>query len=270
MDLTQLVLNRIDGYLLILARTSGIFAVAPFLGSRYIPATVRAALAFLVSILLLPLVPGAGVGAQNIIGYATVLLSEAVIGLLIGYASLLILVGVQVAGQILDLDMGFSIVNVVDPHLNIESPLIGNFQYLLGLLFFLTVDGHYWLLAALAQSFRALPPGAAGFLGSGLAVQGSTAGQGLAGSLVDLFAQMFAIAVKLALPILAGLFLTTVALGIVARTVPQLNVFMVGLPLKAVVGMALLAVVLPLYVFALDSALGRMYTSFFGVIANLR
>ncbi|MHB8926037.1 MAG: flagellar biosynthetic protein FliR [Bacillota bacterium] len=270
MDLTQLVLNRMDTYLLVLARTSGIFAIAPFLGSRYIPATVRAALALLISLLLLPMVPVSKAGAGDLLGYATVLLTEAAIGLVIGYASLLILVGVQVAGQILDLDMGFSIVNVVDPHLNLESPLIGNFQYLLGLLFFLTVDGHYWLFAALSQSFKALPLGAAGFLGSGLAAQGSTVGQTLATGLVDLFAQMFMVAVKLALPILAGLFLTTVALGIIARTVPQLNVFVIGLPVKTLVGTTLLAVILPLYVFTLDSALGRMYTTFFGVIGALR
>ncbi|MHB0886713.1 MAG: flagellar biosynthetic protein FliR [Bacillota bacterium] len=269
MDLTQLVLNRMDTYLLIVARTSGIFSVAPFLGSKYIPATVRAAMALLVSLMLLPLVPVAPVGADNLIGYTAALATEAVIGLAIGYASLLVLVGVQVAGQILDLDMGFSIVNVVDPHLNLESPLMGNFQYLLGLLFFLTVNGHYWLFAALTQSFKALPLGAAGLLGSGLT--GATgAGAAVVGQLVDMFAQMFAVAVKLALPILAGLFLTTVALGIIARTVPQINVFIIGLPLKTMVGTALLAVMLPLYVYALDSAVGQMYSTFFGVVSALR
>ncbi|HEY3315709.1 MAG TPA: flagellar biosynthetic protein FliR [Bacillota bacterium] len=263
MDLGQLLVDRIDLYLLILARVSGIFAVTPFLGSKFIPMSVRVALSLLTSLLLLPTIPLTAVGSDNLAGYTVVLLGELVIGLAIGYASLLVLVGVQVAGQILDLDMGFSIVNVVDPHLNIESPLIGNFQYLLGLLFFLTVNGHYWVFMGLAQSYRALPLAAAGPFAGAL-------GQGLVSGLVDLFAQMFAIAVKLAVPVLSGLFLTTVALGLIARTVPQINVFVVGLPLKAVIGTALLAVILPVYVFALDSALGQMYSSFFRIIGALR
>ncbi len=242
----------------VLLRVSGLFLVAPVFGSYFVPAQVKVFIILVTTLAVYPMAVAAaapaGTGAAVTAAFAggdlwammALAVQELAVGLLLGYASLLAFVGIQVAGQFLDMEMGFGIVNVIDPQLNQVSPLLGNFQYLLALLIFLATNGHYTLLSGLAQSYRILPMGG----------PRPTVGEPVLGFVLNLFSGLFVTALKVAAPVLAAMFLTTVALGLLSRAVPQLNIFMVGLPAKAIIGLALMALLMPGYLALLENVLG--------------
>ncbi len=229
-------------------RCLGVFAVAPLYGSRFVPVQVRIALGLCCGVLLAPValghMGGAGAGVPDAVnpwlglaafpaGYAVRCAGEVVFGLGIGYLGLLFLSALQIAGQIMDTEVGFSMVNVLDPMSGVQLPLLGSLWNVLGILVFLALDGHLLLLRAIAGSVKLIPLG-----GVGMPPE-------LGDLLIRAFAGTFVTAVKIAAPVLAAMFLTNVALGVVARTVPQMNVFVVGLPLRVIVGMGVLIVSLP-------------------------
>jgi flagellar biosynthetic protein FliR len=131
--------------------------------------------------------------------------------------------------------MGFGIVNVIDPQSSNQVSIIGQFLNILAILLLLTLDGHHMILSGLVTSFETIPLGGVSFQ------------DGLMFKLMDLTAQVFIIAVKISAPILMALFLVTAAMGVLARTVPQMNVFLIGFPLQIGVGLAALVIVLPLF-----------------------
>jgi len=238
-------------FLIVFARMAGIFLIAPVFGSRYLPAQLKIGFALVTTAVLTPVV-ASRVGQvpdpwSAPVRYAVTLVSETGIGLVLGYATLLILMTVQVAGQFIDLQMGFGIVNVVDPLSDAPVPLVGNFKYLLAILVFLAVNGHHFLLEALVASYD--------LVALGQAVYGGL----LVSRITDLFSSMFLVAVKLALPVVGTLFLTDVALGIIARTVPQMNILVLGLSVKIIVGIVVLLLLLPAYVFLLGGLFDRLY-----------
>ena len=132
-------------------------------------------------------------------------------------------VGIQIAGTFIDFQMGFAIANVVDPQTGAQSPVIGQYLYIFGLIFLLTVNGHHLLLDGIYYSYQFIP------LEQLWLPFGDEA---LAKYIVKSFSLMFMIAFQMAIPIVGSIFLVDVALGIIARTVPQFNVFVVGLPIK--------------------------------------
>ncbi|MEW5723323.1 MAG: flagellar biosynthetic protein FliR, partial [Thermodesulfobacteriota bacterium] len=137
----------------------------------------------------------------------------------------LILEGVQLAGQCLGYQMGFAVANVIDPQSGAQASVLSQFSYILALIVFLSVNGHYVVLKALRESFELVPPGRLDLAPLVL----SEVSRGMS--------QMFIIAVKIGAPALAVLFCTQVSMGIVAKSVPQMNVLFVGMPLYIVVGL---------------------------------
>src|SRR5699024_5168254 len=147
---------------------------------------------------------------------------EILVGLFIGLIAYIILSAVQVAGGFIDFQMGFAIANVVDPQTGAQSPLIGQYFYITALLFLLSADGHHLLIDGIFFSYEFIP----------LDTYISFENESIVNFIIDTFNYMFLIAFQMSIPIVGCLFLVDVALGIIARTVPQLNVFVVGLPLK--------------------------------------
>lgn len=241
MDLLQLLTSKYDLYFLLFARCAGLFSVAPVIGSRYVPAQLRIALAATLALLLLPqaALPAAGL-PQSLPAYALAVIGETLVGLTIGWAAQLIFAAAQLGGELLDMQMGFGMVNVIDPQFGTQVPLIGNFQYMLAALVFLAVDGHHLLIRALAASTKLVPVAGAGFSPQ------------LAWFVVDSVQGLFVTAIKIVAPVLGAIFLTNVALGLVARSMPQMNVFVVGMPLQLAVGALTLVVALPLYIAMLE------------------
>jgi len=223
-------------FALLLPRIGGIMLVAPVFGGRYLP-YLKVGITAALALVLVPVVAAPEIPAQPLAAVGMIA-GEFVLGVAIGYVCQLFFVAVQVAGQLIDWEMGFGIVNVVDPLYGTQVPLVGNFLYMLAVLTFLVLDGHHILIRALLRSYELLPPGWS---------CGGLFESGFADFLTRTFGYMFLTAAEISVPVLGVLFLTSVALGVVARTVPQMNVFVIGLPVKIIVGTVILVVMMPMY-----------------------
>ena len=162
---------------------------------------------------------------------------------------------VQMAGHILDVQIGFGMVNVFDPQFGQQIPLLGNFKYILALMVFLATNGHHILLSALVASFKLVP------------VTGVVFPTSLAGFILDMVSGAFAIAFKISLPVLVSLVLADVAFGILARTMPQMNIFVVGIPAKLIIGIFALMMALPFYIAMLEVGFGGMYRDVYRLLS---
>ncbi|MGI6648211.1 MAG: flagellar biosynthetic protein FliR [Bacillota bacterium] len=260
MDAIGLFLSKLDLFLLVLARVSGVFQMAPVFSGQRTPLTIRAGLAALVSILVVMVLPIASDQIpRDLPSFVISLAGEFILGFAIGYIIHLVFVAVQVAGQFIDMQMGFGIVNVMDPQSGIQMPLLGNFLYIIALLVFLGMNGHHLILSALVNSYDFVPIFGVVYTGEVTAL------------IVSLFCGMFFTAMKIAVPLVTTLFVTDVALGLVARTVPQMNVFIVGLPLKILVGLAILTTIMTLYVWMLGVLFTQIFENvdlFLRILAN--
>ena len=167
-------------------------------------------------------------------------------GLVLGYAGRLLFIGIQFAGQLSGLQMGFGIVNVIDPASHDQISIIGQFLNILAILMVLTLDGHHVILNGLISSFDAVPLG-------GVVLQAA-----IAHKFIALTSEVFIIAIKISAPILIALFLISTAMGVLARTVPQMNVFIVGFPVQLAVGLSVLVATLPLFRILLERAMALM------------
>jgi len=249
MDLYQLVFTRFDLFLLMAVRTSGVFFTAPPFAARQVPVQWRAAFGLMVAMVLLPVVQAPPALPTTLIPWMAWAVREAALGLAIGWTVNLTFAAVQLGGQLLDTELGFSIVSVMDPQTGQQMPLVGNFQYTLSLMILLLTNGHHLILAALARSFALVPVG------------GAILHPSLTDTVVALSGGVFLTAFKLAAPVLGAGFVTSVALGVMARAMPQMNVFMVGLPLKLVAGLVVMVAGMPLYLATLSRVLDGLYGS---------
>lgn len=236
MDLLQPDAGQLLTFLLVLTRVSGVFFLAPVLGSRNIPPQVKIGLALITSLTLAPFVSQPDVGAStSIIDYAMLLAKELSIGAIIGFTATLVFMGFLLAGQIIDFQMGFGMVNVIDPLSNISISLMGQFKNLLAILVFIAINGHHFLFTALAKSFEIVPLTKFAFTPS------------VTNHFIEMVINMFVIGLKIGAPAIGVLFITDLALGIIARTVPQMNVFIVGIPLKITIGLITIVAMLSFF-----------------------
>mgnify|MGYP000944180998 FL=1 len=230
------VADHIIGFLPILVRVSALVMASPIFGGRGVPAQVKIGLSFVTALVLYPTLQVSFPLGQSVAAYYVLLGKELFIGIGLGFAVTLVFSSIYLAGQLIDVPMGFGMVNVVDPQSGLQVPIFAQFQYILAALVFLSVRGHHALLQALSTSFAVIPVGE------------TMAPNGLSMVLFEVFVKMFYLGVKLSLPLVTGLLLADIALGIVARAVPQINIFVVGFPAKILLGIPLFILVLPAYV----------------------
>jgi flagellar biosynthetic protein FliR len=162
------------------------------------------------------------------------------------------------AGKLLDMQVGFAIVNVVDPTSGQQIPLIASFKYNLGLIIFLVTNSHHLVLSGLFESFNLVP------------VLGATFNLSLTAIIVDLTWGIFITGMKIALPVLFAILLTDVGLGVLARTMPQMNIYVVGIPAKIIIGLFVLSMALPFYILFLGGMFNEMYANIFLVLRALQ
>jgi flagellar biosynthetic protein FliR len=226
-------------YTLVLFRMTGFFAVAPFFGRNNFPVYGKVILALFCSAIIAPMIEIPNIEPD---WFSAFLLAakETIIGTALGFIGLMIFSAVYLAGQMIDMQIGFGMVNVLDPQNNIQVPIMGNFLYIIVFLTFLITNSHHYMIIAFIQSYDVIS------ITQTLNLSLS------AGSFTVMFARMFIIAFKIATPVICTVFLTDVALGIIARTVPQVNVFLVGLPIKIIAGMFVIAAIIPVYLIIMD------------------
>lgn len=227
----------LDNFLLAFVRLTGLFISAPIFASRQLPVRIRVLMITILAAFMASFIQPHYNIEITTPGYMVAALAvELFIGYTIGFIAYLFFAAVQLAGQLMDMQLGFAMVNVVDPMSGMQAPLMGNFAYLLALMSYLSMNGHLYLLEAVAESYKYIPV-------LGLKVDGS-----FMGLLVQTSSAMFVLAVKIAAPVVMAILISDISLGFIARTVPQMNVFVVGMPLKIMVGMVVLFMILPIFI----------------------
>src|SRR5690625_2605566 len=216
--LEMINLNILPVFILIFVRIAAFFVTSPLFSYRTILMPFKIGFSFFLALVMASAIGTVDIAVDDM--YVLLLMKEILVGLFIGLIAYIILAAVQVAGGFIDFQMGFAIANVVDPQTGAQSPLIGQYFYIIALLFLLSVDGHHLLIDGIYFSYEFIP------LDSWVPFQNET----IVDFIIDTFNKMFLIAFQVSIPIVGCLFLVDVALGIIARTVPQLNVFVVGLP----------------------------------------
>jgi flagellar biosynthetic protein FliR len=215
-------------------RIGGVMVFSPFLGSLSVPMQVKAGLTVALTALLYPAYAFPRVEA-SLLGWTRIALGEAVIGLLLGLTLNFILEAAQWAGQMIGMQMGFSLVNILDPQTMVDTPVLSIFSQLVALLIFLQLDVHHWLLRGLAASFRYLPPGAA------------VPRPALTNGLMEAAGGVWLVGLQIAAPVVVATLLADLALGFMGKVSPQLPVLFFGLSIKTLLGMAVLVGTLALW-----------------------
>ena len=229
---------QVLAFVLVVARLSGLFLLAPVFSSKQIPGRIKVMSLLVLALTMVPVVatgntaeiPDSGIALALLVG------KETMIGLALGFAVSIIFTAVQVAASFIDTSMGFSMANLIDPMSGSQGAVFGSFYSIVATLSFLAVNGHHWMLVGFTRSF------------SVIGITDYPKFQQLFGNAMNIFSQLFVMAFQIAAPILVTLLLVDVVLGIVARVVPQMNVFFVGIPLKVGVGFAAIIISLPTFV----------------------
>lgn len=224
-------------------RILALVSSAPVLGNPSIPIRVKIGLAVLLTLVMSPILggmptvePGSAIGLL-------ILAQQIVIGVAIGFTMRIIFTAVEMAGNISSMQMGLGFATFFDPQNAAQTPVVGTFLGLLATLLFLALNGHLYLIEALAQSFQALPVEPQPFSAAGWRVLAGWGGE------------IFLAGLLLSMPIMAALLITNLALGIMTRAAPQLNVFSVGFPITLAAGFVVLAIALPYFVPLFDRLL---------------
>ncbi|MFC0214352.1 flagellar biosynthetic protein FliR [Paenibacillus chartarius] len=230
------VLAFVPTVILILCRITSFFVVAPVFSFRTIPNSFKVGLAAAVTLITFTVV-----GSQSPVQmdglFFLLIIREIMVGILLGFVATLFFNAVQIAGFYMDMQIGFSMANIIDPMTGVSSPLLGNFKFMIAIMLFLTFNGHHYFLQAIMDSYRWIP------LDNGLF--GQLANGSLSDFLVRTFATVFTIAFQLALPVLAAMLLTDIGLGLLTRVSPQFNIFVIGVPLKIIIGLVVLTILFP-------------------------
>ncbi len=240
----------IEGYLLAFLRFLSFSFAFPLFSQRSVPAQLKIGFAALLAIAV---APATTQSMEEFWPWALLALQEIAIGLLLAFFVSLVFGIIYFAGQLIDVPMGFGMVSIFDPQSGMQLPVFSQFYHLLGMLVFLAVDGHLWLFKALGDSYKFLPVNQFVSLDLSLDV------------ILALSQNLFSIGLQIALPIIGSIFLTDIALGIVTKAVPQINVFVIGFPIKIMMGLLVLTLVVPVYVqiaaglFAYDGLLHQYF-----------
>lgn len=251
-------LKEIEIFILILARTSALIFLFPIFGSQSIPLPAKVGLCFFIAVLIFPLMDGTlGPIPKQVIPFLMMLSKEVLVGLILGFVATTLFAGIQVAGQLAGMQMGFGIVNAIDPQTQQNMSVIAHFQTLVATMIFLTLDGHLFFLSGIKKSFEVIP------------IFGLSLSPSLFDEIMLIGAGIFVAGIKIGAPVIAALLLTSVALGIMAKVFPQMNVFFVGMPLKIGLGIIVIVLSLPLFSYAFKNLYTHFQSDFISIIRLL-
>lgn len=246
-------------FMLILTRVTSFFVTLPFISYRGIPQLLKVFFGLTVSYLIflsatfeVELLPAGNLEFVFYLAY------EALIGLGLGFVVLLFFSLFRMAGQMIDMMMGLQMASVFDPQLGSPATLMGQLYYLLALVYYLTINGHHHLFLALSKSYELIPVGGGRFF-TDVSVF----------LLAEMFYGVFALAFQIAAPAIVVVVITDISLGLVSKTVPQLQVFIVGLPLKISLGLIAVYLTLPFLGPVLEDIFKELYNDLIRIMVSL-
>lgn len=249
-------------FLLILVRITAFLFVAPILSSKGVPSHYKIGLSVFISLVIFPYV---NISIENIAldyYFLLIVIEETILGIILGWITLLIFTSIQVAGSFIDIQNGMGMANVTDFQTGNQIPLLGNFKYVIAVLLFFSLNIHHILIDGIISSYEVLP--IAGEWASNLN------NETIITFVITSFIQMFIIAFKIAAPIVVTLLLTDIGLGILSRTVPQLNVYVVGMPLKVLLNYVIMFFIAAGFIYMFKDVFEEMISTMKNLIDLLR
>jgi flagellar biosynthetic protein FliR len=247
------------GFFLALLRISSLIVVAPVLGSQSVPARVKIFLALLLTLVILPAVKSEPeIGSLTMLSLFPLAIKEIVLGLFLGFIAKFMFEGFQFAGTLISTQMGLGMAQLVDPESGSQTSPIGNIYSLTAIMLFLLFNGHHLVLSALFKTFEMIPVSRLNVIETAAKIKMTT-----------MFNDLFAIGIKLAAPSMVTLFLIEACMGIMARIVPQMNIFFIGLPLRLAVGLFILIGSLPVFYLLFESVLAAWKRDITGILIYL-
>lgn len=232
-------------FLLVLGRLSAAVIATPILGAQGVPPQTKIGLAVLLSLIVLPLQATPTTAPDHLLVFAAMLGSEVLVGIAIGVATAMVFHALEMGASLIGVQMGFGLGGVIDPLTGTEMSAVNQFYRVLVTLVFFAVNGHYLVILGLVHTFEVVPPGSADLT----LIAGDR--------VVPFFASLFVVALRVALPVVSALLLVELAMGLVGRTVPQMNVLVESFPLKIGAGVLVMAASLPLAIGFIGSVFGR-------------
>lgn len=240
-------------FLFPLARILGLIAAAPVFNNAALPNSIPLMVGLAISFALAPVLPPMpAVPAGSWIGF-TILLQQILIGVFLGFTVRIVFLAVDLAGELIGLQMGLSFAVFYDPQGTGQTPVMTEFLGLLATLLFLAMNGHLLILSGLAQSFALLPVSLTPFSAKGI------------GAMLGWAGTLFSAGVLLSLPLVAALLIANIAMGVLSRVAPQLNLFAVGFPVTLAAGFAVLMISMPYF----GAALERLFDQGFAAMQTV-
>lgn len=260
MDLSLLTTSTVITFMLILTRVSGMLVSGPMFNLNGIPQMTKVGMAFAFAFIFFPLYAGfngysAPMDLPQLVWMA---FQEFIIGLLVGFVAEMLFIAFRMAGEYLAVQMGLSSSAVLDPVSGVQTPVLGQLYFIIAIWFFLSLNVHHALIIGMDKSFYWIP------LGQGITEVGL-----LAQRFIALGSDLFVVALLTGLPVMGILLTLEVALSFVAKVMPQMNIFMVALPLKAAVGLAVLMASIPFMPKFLKTHFAQMVQHLFGIFNGM-
>lgn len=216
-------------FLLVLVRITGMFFLSPIFGRRNIPNYFKIGFCFIFSVITANSITMPDLTQYvSLTAYVILIAKELLIGLMMGFISYMLFSSIYIAGQLIDMRIGFGMVSMFDPITNVQIPITADFYVIIATVMMLITDSHHLLIQAIVDSYDILPIGEAIFGG---AVIEQT---------FKLFTSVFELGFRIAAPITVSILITDLSLGIISKSMPQMNVFMLGMPIKIILGLIII------------------------------
>lgn len=231
----KFTVEYLEYFIIIMIRVTSMIAVAPFFNGREMPRRIKVGIAFFFSLIIAGMVDYDSISYQGNVGYTMLVLQEGITGLLIGLGAQLALYILDFSGHTIDMEIGFSMVQEMDPTTRVQTTVTANLYSYAFMLLFLVSDMHYFLVDAIFDSYQLIPVGGAKISGNLYTV------------MLTYATDYFIIGFRIILPIFTCILIMNVILGILAKVAPQMNMFVIGMQLKITMGLTVIFITLQLF-----------------------
>lgn len=223
-------LEKLEYFMLIMARITAFLTAAPFFSMTGVPQRIRLGLAIFLTIILYNILPAQNINYSGVVGFAAIVVQESAAGLLIGFSAYICSLIVGFSGRLIDMEIGFAMAQEFDPTTKTQTSITGTLYTYLIMLILLISDMHIYLINAIVESFSLIPIGA------------EKIGDSLYDSFISFITEYFSIGFRIALPVFAAALIMNCVLGIMAKVAPQMHMFAVGIQLKVITGLLIMFV----------------------------
>lgn len=249
-NIVQYVSSQLPYYILVFIRVTGLFLITPIFGRRNIPAKLKIGFSLILTFIFIQVFPPETlVEMDDLLIYAVLCAKELIIGLILAYITVMFFSITVTAGHMIDVQMGLGLSSLFDPQSGARVSPTGTLLNLLMIIYFFTFNGHHMLLKIMYITFKKIPVGT------------FQINLSFINAIIETFILTFALSLCLMMPIIATVLLIELGLGMICRTVPQMNAFIVGIPLKILLGFIILFLMQPFYVEFCSGVFERMYDS---------